>query len=57
MLGQRGRRVVLGNIKTELLHRQPWPTHTPARRAIFEYIAGWCNTRRHSSLGYLSPAT
>ncbi|MFF0257189.1 integrase core domain-containing protein [Micromonospora zamorensis] len=44
-------------IKTELLHRQPWPTHTPARRAIFEYIAGWCNTRRHSSLGYLSPAT
>ncbi|WP_435795782.1 hypothetical protein [Micromonospora zamorensis] len=24
---------------------------------MFEYIAGWCNTRRHSSLGYLSPAT
>jgi transposase InsO family protein len=44
-------------IKTELLHRQPWPTHTAARRAIFEYIEGWYNTRRrHSSLGYLSPA-
>ena len=44
-------------IKTELLHRQPWPTHEAARQAIFEYIEGWYNTRRrHSSLGYLSPA-
>jgi transposase InsO family protein len=44
-------------IKTELLHRQPWPTHTAARQAIFEYIEGWYNTRRrHSTLGYLSPA-
>ncbi|MBO4161476.1 IS3 family transposase [Micromonospora antibiotica] len=25
-------------IKTELLHRQPWPTHQAARQAIFEYI-------------------
>ena len=45
-------------IKTELLHRQSWPTHDAARQAIFEYIEGWYNTRRrHSSLGYLSPAT
>jgi transposase InsO family protein len=44
-------------IKTELLHRQPWPTRQTARQAIFEYIEGWYNTRRrHSSLGYLSPA-
>lgn len=44
-------------IKTELLHRQPWPTHDAARQAIFEYIEGWYNTRRrHSTLGYLSPA-
>ncbi|BFU47405.1 IS3 family transposase [Krasilnikovia sp. MM14-A1004] len=44
-------------IKTELLHRQPWPTHTAARQAIFEYVEGWYNTRRrHSTLGYLSPA-
>jgi transposase InsO family protein len=29
-----------------------------AHKAIFEYIEGWYNTRRrHSSLGYLSPAT
>jgi transposase InsO family protein len=44
-------------LKTELLHRQPWPTHHAARRAIFDYIEGWYNTRRrHSSLGYQSPA-
>jgi transposase InsO family protein len=44
-------------IKTELLHRRPWPTHTAARQAIFDYIEGWYNTRRrHSTLGYLSPA-
>lgn len=43
-------------IKTELLDRQPWPTKVKARKAIFEYIEGWYNTRRrHSSLGYLSP--
>jgi transposase InsO family protein len=44
-------------IKTELLDRQPWPTRTQAHQAIFEWIEGWYNTRRrHSSLGYLSPA-
>jgi transposase InsO family protein len=45
-------------IKTELLHHRPWPTKTLTHQAIFEYIEGWYNTRRrHSSLGYLSPAT
>jgi transposase InsO family protein len=43
-------------IKTELIHRKPWPTHTAARQAIFEYIEGWYTRRRHSTLGYLSPA-
>jgi transposase InsO family protein len=44
-------------IKTELLHRKPWPTRAAARQAIFEYVEGWYNIRRrHSSLGYLSPA-
>ena len=44
-------------IKTELIHRQTWPTRAAARQAIFEYIEGWYNTRRrHSSLGYRSPA-
>jgi transposase InsO family protein len=44
-------------IKTEMLDRQPWHTKAKAHKAIFEYIEGWYNTRRrHSSLGYLSPA-
>ncbi|GAA3943022.1 IS3 family transposase [Actinoplanes auranticolor] len=44
-------------IKTELIHRQAWPTRGAARQAIFEYVEGWYNTRRrHSSLGYRSPA-
>lgn len=44
-------------LKTELLHRQAWSTRNAARQAIFEYVEGWYNTRRrHSSLGYLSPA-
>jgi transposase InsO family protein len=44
-------------IKTELLNHQPWPTKALAHKAIFEWIEGWYNTRRrHSSLGYLSPA-
>lgn len=45
-------------IKTELLDRQAWPAKAKAHKAIFEYVEGWYNTRRrHSSLGYLSPAT
>jgi transposase InsO family protein len=44
-------------IKSELLNRQSWPTKALAHKAIFEWIEGWYNTRRrHSSLGYLSPA-
>ena len=44
-------------IKNELLEHGVWPTHASAARAIFEYIEGWYNTRRrHSTLGYLSPA-
>jgi transposase InsO family protein len=44
-------------IKTEMLDRRAWPTKAMAHKAIFEYIEGWYNTRRrHSSLGYLSPA-
>ena len=44
-------------LKVELLYRQPWPTHAAARSAIFEYTEAWYNRRRrHSTLGYLSPA-
>ena len=45
-------------IKTELLHRHTWPTRARAHKAIFEWIESWYNLhRRHSALGYLSPAT
>jgi len=44
-------------IKRELIDTRSWPTREGLRRAVFEYIEGWYNTRRlHSSLGYLSPA-
>jgi transposase InsO family protein len=46
-----------GLVKTELIHRRTWPTRKAATSAIFDYIEGWYNTRRrHSTLGYLSPA-
>jgi transposase InsO family protein len=44
-------------LKGELVDRRPWPTRAGLRRAVFEFIEGWYNTRRlHSSLGYVSPA-
>jgi putative transposase len=44
-------------IKRELIETRPWPTRAGLRRAVFDYIEGWYNTRRrHSSLGYKSPA-
>ena len=47
----------LATLKTELLYRNGWPTRQAVRTAIFEYIEGFYNTRRrHSALGYLSPA-
>jgi putative transposase len=43
-------------IKTELIHRRPWPTKLEARTAIHDYIGAFYNpNRRHSSLGYVSP--
>jgi putative transposase len=45
------------SLKTELIHRQPWRTRQQAKTAIFEYIEVFYNRqRRHSTLGYLSPA-
>jgi len=43
-------------LKKELVHRQPWPTRRGLGSAVFEYIEAFYNrTRRHSTLGYLSP--
>ena len=44
-------------LEWELIERSDWHTRDEARLAIFEYIECWYNPkRRHSSLGYLSPA-
>jgi len=44
-------------LEWELIDRSDWHTRDEARLAIFEYIECWYNPkRRHSSLGYLSPA-
>ena len=44
-------------LKVELVHRATWPTRQHARSAIFGYLAGFYNRhRRHSTLGYYSPA-
>ena len=43
-------------IKAELIWRQSWPTRRQAETAIFGYINGFYNARRHHSyLGGISP--
>ena len=45
------------SLQTELLDRQVWPTRQALRSAFFSYVEGFYNPhRRHSTLGYLSPA-
>ena len=45
-------------LEFELLMKNDWHTRSEARRGIFKYIELWYNRkRRHSTLGYLSPAT
>jgi transposase InsO family protein len=44
-------------LKSELIHRQSWPTRAHARRAVFEFVERFYNRRRlHSSLEFRSPA-
>jgi putative transposase len=44
-------------LKKELVHRHSWPTRQALTSEVFEYIEGFYNrTRRHSTLGMLSPA-
>jgi putative transposase len=46
-----------GTLKTELVHHENYATQESARQSLFEYIEVFYNRqRRHSSLGYLSPA-
>jgi putative transposase len=44
-------------LEFELLMKHDWHTREEARRAIFRYIETWYSRkRRHSMLGYVSPA-
>jgi putative transposase len=44
-------------LKKELVHRQSWPTRRELISEVFEFVEAFYNTtRRHSTLGYLSPA-
>lgn len=44
-------------LEFELLMKHDWHSREDARRAIFRYIEAWYNRkRRHSTLGYVSPA-
>jgi Integrase core domain len=43
-------------LKKELVNRRSWPTRRELMSEVFEYIEAFYNrTRRHSTLGYLSP--
>jgi putative transposase len=45
------------SLKTELIYRRRFHTRQEAQSAIFTYVEGFYNRRRrHSTLGYLSPA-
>jgi putative transposase len=44
-------------LQTELLDRHTWTTRDQLANAVFAYLEGFYNPRRrHSALGYLSPA-
>lgn len=44
-------------LECELLDRRKFRNQVEARMAVFEFIEGWYNPRRrHSALGYMSPA-
>jgi putative transposase len=44
-------------LECELVRRSQWRTREEARLAVFEFIEAFYNPhRRHSALGYLSPA-
>ena len=47
----------IASFKTELVHRRSFRSRDAAREEVFRWIEGWYNRRRrHSALGYLSPA-
>ena len=47
---------VNGTLKVECVHDEHFETREQARRAIVEYIGYYNTERRHSALGYITPA-
>ncbi len=48
---------IFATLKTELIYRRSWPTRHELEMELFSYLEGFYNTRRrHTRLGYLSPA-
>ncbi len=44
-----------GSLKTECLNLRTWPTRAAARTAVVDYISWFNSTRKHYTLGYLTP--
>ncbi len=47
---------LFGSLKTECVRGERFETHAEARAALFDYLAFYNHRRRHSALGYRSPA-
>jgi putative transposase len=47
---------LFGSLKTEAVRGERFTTHAEARAALFDYLAFYNHRRRHSALGYVSPA-
>ena len=47
---------LFGSLKTECVRGERFATHDEARAALFDYLAFYNHRRRHSALGYRSPA-
>ena len=43
------------SLKTECIDRRTWPTRAAARAAVVDYISWFNSTRKHHTLGYLTP--
>lgn len=47
---------LFGSLKTECVHGERFETHDEGRAELFDYLAFYNHRRRHSALGYESPA-
>ena len=56
-MGQRAKRELFNSLKNERVHGTTYATRADALADLFEYIEVFYNrSRRHSTLGYRSPA-